>query len=85
MRIIGHAFVVVGVACLAIAITAGLVAGAFLPLDECGLLNNGMEYQFQCPIVLPPRCDIGMIAISDTGTANVVAMGTFSGWLERVA
>ncbi len=61
-----------------------LVPGAFLPLDECGTLNNAIEYHYRCPLVLPPRCDIGLVAISDSAVANVIAMGTFSGWLEEI-
>lgn len=61
-----------------------LIPGAFLPIDECGTTDNSIEYHFACPIVLPPRGDVGMVAISDGGSANVVAMGKFSGWLEAI-
>jgi hypothetical protein len=61
-----------------------LAPGLLIPIDEQGTLNNGLVINYSSPITLPPRTDISMAVISDSSSANVVALGTFMGTLQAV-
>lgn len=60
-----------------------LLPGVFLIQDETGTQNGGSAFNLEVPIHVPAMADIKISAISDSVSANVTALGSFRGWLER--
>lgn len=56
--------------------------GVFLLQDEQGTQNGGISVTFPTPIPIPAQTDVKISAISDGGTANVIALGAIMGWFE---
>jgi len=56
--------------------------GVFMVQDETGTQNNGVVMTFPIPIPIPATADVKISAISDSGAANVIAMGAVMGWFE---
>lgn len=61
-----------------------LLSGVFLVHDVIGTQDSGLSVNYQIPVRLPATSDIKISAISDSGTANVTAIGAISGWFEDI-
>ena len=59
-----------------------LLPGVFLTHDETATQNAPIEVNFEIPLVMPPKTDVKLTAISDAANANVTAIGSFIGWTE---
>lgn len=57
-------------------------SGVFLVQDEQGTQNGGITINFPTPIPVPAQTDIKLRVISNSATANAVALGTIMGWFE---
>ena len=56
--------------------------GVFLVQDALGTQNGGTAIDFPIPIPIPARTDVKVSAISDASNANVIALGSITGWFE---
>lgn len=59
-----------------------LYPGIFLVVDECGVQNNGIGFNYPIALRFPATCDIKIAALSDSVSANANVMGTLFGWYE---
>ena len=61
---------------------SGTNPGVFYMVDSVGVLNGAAIMNLPIPVRIPPTCDVKMSAISDSGSANVIALGSIFGWFE---
>lgn len=59
-----------------------LYNGVFLVQDEVGTQNSSECITFSTPIPIPARTDVKLSCISDSVSANVIALGAIMGWFE---